>query len=62
MLLAGGALRLYMNVIVYYRYVYMIGLSATSQEMLSTAQGAINPIICVVLQVYPKAPKFVTHV
>ena len=29
-----------MNVIVYYGYIYMFGLSATSQEMLSTAQGA----------------------
>ena len=29
-----------MNVIVYYGCVNMFGLSATSQEMLSTAQGA----------------------
>ena len=28
------------NVIVYYGFINMIGLSATSQEMLSTAQGA----------------------
>ena len=46
-----------MNVIVYYGYIYIIGLSATSQEMLSTAQGAEKTLlngICVVLQVYPK--------
>ena len=33
-----------MHVIVYYRCIYMFGLSATSQEMLSN-------FICVVLQV-----------
>ena len=35
-----GVLSDCMNVIVYYGYIYMFGLSATSQEMLSTAQGA----------------------
>ena len=35
-----GVLSDCMDVIVYYGCIYMTGLSATSQEMLSTAQGA----------------------
>ena len=38
-LLSGDALHC-MNVIVYYGYIFRFGLSATSQEMLSTARGA----------------------
>ena len=36
------------NVMVYLEYTFVIGLSATSQEMLSTAQGAEYTLLNVI--------------
>ena len=52
------------NVMVYLEYTFVIGLSATSQEMLSMAQGAeytLLNVIGFVLYIISQTPWFVTH-